>query len=126
MEPLSTGEPFYWAPEVTYSNGLFYLYYSVGNETIMHLRVATSGRPDGGFVDSGRELTQEDFAIDAHVFVDDDGSRYMFYAADFLDHSHIGTGVVVDRMLDWYTLEGRPRPVMRAQYDWQVYDPHRA
>lgn len=38
---------------------------------------------------------------------------------------HIGTGTVVDRMLDWFTLEGKPRPVTRAKYDWQVYDPHR-
>src|SRR6476620_1155990 len=40
MDPLETGEPFYWAPEVTYYNGKFYLYYSVGNEKLMTLRVA--------------------------------------------------------------------------------------
>ncbi|MBS1795573.1 MAG: glycoside hydrolase family 43 protein [Acidobacteria bacterium] len=122
MTPLDSGPPFYWAPEVVYSNGKFYLYYSAGNETLMELRVAVSERPDGGFVDSGRRLTFEDFAIDGHVFVDDDGRKYFFYATDFLDHSHIGTGTVVDRMTDLFTLEGRPRPVTRARYDWQVYD----
>lgn len=125
MEPLTCGQPYYWAPEVTYHNGTFYLYYSVGNETLMELRVAASDRPDGGFVDAGRRLTSEDFAIDAHVFMDDDGTRYLFYATDFLEHTHIGTGIVVDRMLDWYTLAGNPRPVTRAKYDWQVYDPNR-
>ncbi len=125
MSELAAPEPFYWAPEVTYWNGTFYLYYSCGNETFMQLRVATSDRPDGGFEDAGVRLTKEDFAIDAHVFFDDDGQRYLFYATDFLDHSHIGTGVVVDRMLDWFTLEGRPTPVVRAKYDWQVYDPAR-
>lgn len=118
-------EPFYWAPEVTYWNGTFYLYYSTGNEALMQLRVATSDRPDGGFTDAGVRLTKEDFAIDAHVFVDDDGQRYLFYATDFLEHSHIGTGVVVDRLVDWFTLAGEPRPVVRAKYDWQVYDPAR-
>jgi GH43 family beta-xylosidase len=126
MEPLAENHPFYWAPEVFYDNGRFYLYYSVGNETLMHLRVAVSDRPDGGFVDSGKRLTREDFAIDAHVFIDTDGSKYLFYATDFLEYSHIGTGTVVDRMLDWFTLAGSPTVVTRAKYDWQVYDPKRA
>ena len=125
MKPLVNSPPFYWAPEVTYDNGKFYLYYSVGNETLMEIRVAVSDRPDGGFVDAGRRLTREEFAIDAHVFIDDDGSKYLFYATDFLEHTHIGTGTVVDRMLDWYTLAGEPRPVTRAKYAWQVYDPNR-
>ena len=125
MPALDSDAPFYWAPEVTYDNGKFYLYYSVGNETLMHLRVAVSDRPDGGFVDAGVRLTEQDFAIDAHVFIDDDGTRYMFYATDFLEYKNIGTGTVVDRMVDWYKLAGDPHPVTRAQYDWQVYDPHR-
>jgi GH43 family beta-xylosidase len=125
MNPLETNPPFYWAPEVTYSNGKFYLYYSAGNEILMELRVAISDRPDGGFVDCEKKLTTEDFAIDAHVFTDDDGERYLFYATDFLTHSHIGTGTVVDKMIDFFTLEGKPRPVTRARYDWQIYDPNR-
>lgn len=126
MEKLDNDSPFYWAPEVVYHNGKFYLYYSVGNETLMEIRVAVSERPDGGFVDSGHRLTNEEFAIDAHVFTDDDGERYLFYATDFLAHTHIGTGTVVDKMLDFFTLEGNPRPVTRARYDWQVYHPNRA
>src|SRR5215213_2398459 len=125
MEPLAEDHPFYWAPEVFYDNGKFYLYYSVGNETIMEIRVAVSDRPDGGFIDSGHRLTDEEFAIDAHVFIDTDGSKYLFYATDFLEHSHIGTGTVVDRMIDWFTLAKSPSVVTRAKYDWQVYDPNR-
>src|SRR5918912_517933 len=101
------------------------MYYSVGNEERMQIRVAVADHPAGPFVDSGRALTAEEFAIDPHVFVDDDGARYLFYATDFLTHSHIGTGTVCDRLVDPFTLEGRPRPVTRARYDWQVYDPAR-
>lgn len=125
MQRLDNDSPFYWAPEVTYSNGKFYLYYSVGNEAQMELRVAVSERPDGGFVDAGVKLTTEEFAIDAHVFTDENGEKYLFYATDFLTHTHIGTGTVIDKMLDFFTLEGKPRPVTRAKYDWQVYDPQR-
>ena len=125
LTPIDSQPPYYWAPEVVYHNGRFYMYYSCGNETLMEIRVAVSDRPDQGFVDSGRRLTFEEFAIDAHVFTDDDGRRYMFYATDFLTHSHIGTGTVVDRMVSLFELEGNPKPVSRAAYDWQVYDPQR-
>lgn len=125
MEPLPDGPPHYWAPEVTYDNGRFLLYYSAGDEEHMHIRLAVADHPGGPFVDSGHRLTSEQFAIDAHVFTDDDGTRFMFYATDFLEHDRIGTGTVADRMLDAFTLEGLPRPITRARFDWQVYDPKR-
>ena len=125
LAALPGGHPCYWAPEVSDWNGRYYLYYSVGNEELMQIRVAVADHPAGPFVDSGRRLTREDFAIDAHVFEDDDGSRYLFYATDYLSHTHIGTGTAVDRLLDPFTLAGQPRPVTRARYDWQVYDPQR-
>lgn len=125
MEPLPGNHPCYWAPEVTVDNGRFYLYYSVGNETTMHIRVAVADHPGGPFLDSGRRLTNEPFAIDAHVFSDDNGRHYLFYATDFLDLERVGTGTVMDHLLDPLTLSGRPRPVSRARYDWQIYDPQR-
>ena len=125
MEPLPGGHTCYWAPEVTYDDGRFHLYYSVGNEERMEIRVAVADHPAGPFVDSGHRLTSEPFAIDAHVFVDDDGSRHLFYATDFLDRSHIGTGTVRDRMLDPFTLAGEPTPVTLPRYDWHVYHPNR-
>src|SRR5580765_9035057 len=67
MAPLESRPPFYWAPEVVYDNGKFYLYYSAGNEILMEIRVAVSDRPNGGFVDADARLTHEEFAIDAHV-----------------------------------------------------------
>jgi GH43 family beta-xylosidase len=126
LDLLPGDNPCYWAPEVAYLDGRFYLYYSVGDEATMHIRVAVADQPGGPFTDSGRRLTSEAFAIDGHVFIDDDGQRYFFYATDFLQHTHIGTGTVVDRLLDPLRLAGRPQPVSRARYDWQVYDPQRA
>jgi GH43 family beta-xylosidase len=125
MEPLNDHATCYWAPEVTYENGLFLMYYSVGNETTMQIRVAIAEHPAGPFVDAGVAMTKEVFAIDPHIFKDDDGRRYLFYATDFLEHTYIGTGTVCDRMLDAFTLAGEPRPVTRARFDWQVYDPKR-
>jgi arabinan endo-1,5-alpha-L-arabinosidase len=127
MEPLPGGHTCYWAPEVTYEDdGSFLMYYSVGNEEHMVIRVARAEQPGGPFTDVGVELTSELFAIDAHVFKDEDGSRYLFFATDFLSHTHIGTGTVVARMKDPFSLGGDAVPVTRARYDWQVYDPNRA
>jgi GH43 family beta-xylosidase len=126
LEPLPGDHPCYWAPEVAYDNGRFYLYYSVGNEETMEIRVAVADTPAGPFADSGRRLTSELFAIDAHVFTDPrDGTRWLFYATDFLEHSHIGTGTVRDRLLDPVTLAGDPRPVALPAHDWHVYHPNR-
>jgi GH43 family beta-xylosidase len=125
MEPLPGDHPCYWAPEVAFFEDRFYLYYSVGNEERMEIRVAMADHPGGPFVDSGRRLTSEPFAIDPHVFTDEDGSRWLFYAADFLERDHIGTGTVRDRLVDPFTLEGNPRPVALPRHDWHVYHPNR-
>jgi len=125
MEPLPGNFPCYWAPEVAYFAGRFYLYYSAGNEERMAIRVAVADHPAGPFVDAGRRLTSEPFAIDAHVYTHVDDSRWLFYATDFLDHSHVGTGTVRDRLLDPFTLEGNPLPVARPRHDWHVYHPNR-
>jgi len=126
MDPLPGEGPNYWAPEVSYLEGVFYLYYAVGDEEQMHLRVATAEHPAGPFQDRGIRLTAQPFAIDPHVLNAGDGQRYLFYATDFLDHDRIGTGTVMDRLLDPFHLEGKPRPVTLAKYDWQVFDPARA
>lgn len=121
----------YWAPEVAFSDGVFYMYYSADGVAGQdhQLRVATSAAPTGPFVDTGRVLAPNTpFSIDAHPFRDADGTWYLFYARDFLtlDGDHrIGTGIVVDRMHDMMTLAGKPRVVVRPHSDWQLFEPQR-
>jgi GH43 family beta-xylosidase len=126
--PLPGAVAAYWAPEVAYHNGTFYMYYSAGGpEGEGHqLRVATAEHPVGPFRDSGRILTPNDpFTIDAHPFRDDDGTWYLFYCHDFLEGERVGTGIIVDRMLDMMTLAGEPRTVVRPFADWNVYQRQR-
>lgn len=127
LDPLPGDLPHYWAPEVSLIGGRFYMYYSAGVELEdMAVRVAVADLPAGPFRDAGVRLTNEPFAIDAHVFRDVDGARYLFYATDYLEHSHVGTGTAVDRLTSPLALAGESRPVTRARHDWQVYDPERA
>jgi beta-xylosidase len=129
LEPLpEAAEANYWAPEVAAEGGRFFMYYSVGRTDKEHrVRVAVADAPAGPFRDQGTVLTPRDsFAIDPHPFRDDDGQWYLFYAHDVLEGERVGTTVAVDRMASMTALEGRPRTLLRASGDWQVYERGRA
>jgi beta-xylosidase len=118
----------FWAPEVAYHNGTFYLYYSVGHEDKNHqLRVASSLDPLGPYKDLGVTLVAPEscpFAIDPHPFCDDDGQWYLFYARDFLDtegNVRAGTALMVDRLITMTQLAGEGQVVLRARSDWQRF-----
>jgi GH43 family beta-xylosidase len=113
----------YWAPEVAFADGRWFMYYSAGEGDRGHLlRVAVAAAAEGPFRDQGIVLTPDErFAIDPHPFRDEDGQWYLYYAHDVLDGERVGTTVAVDRMLDMTRLEGRPRTLLRASDDWQVY-----
>ncbi|MBI3279806.1 MAG: family 43 glycosylhydrolase [Acidobacteria bacterium] len=115
----------YWAPEIAFAEGRFWLYYSVGRgDKAHHLRVALSERPEGPYRDCGVTLTDPftcPFAIDASPFQDADGCWYLFYARDFLDSERPGTALVVDRLAQMTRLAGEQQVVARARYDWQRF-----
>jgi beta-xylosidase len=113
----------YWAPEVAEAEGRFFMYYSCGVGDKGHrIRVAVADAPEGPFRDQGVVLTPDErFAIDPHPFRDADGQWCLFYAHDVLEGERIGTTVAVDRMLDMTRLEGRPRTLLHASDDWQLF-----
>ena len=119
----------FWAPEVAYHEGTFYLYYHAsGNGQGFRIRVATSQTPTGPYVDTGTRMTDvavNPFAIDSTTFCDDDGQWYLFYATDFLDadtDTFRGTALVCDRLQSMTELAGQPQVVMRAHWPWQIYE----
>ena len=113
----------HWAPEVAFSDGRFYMYFSAGVDDRDHkLRVAVADAPQGPFRYHGRVLTPHElFAIDASPFRDDDGSWYIFYARDVLEGERVGTSLAVDRLVDMESLAGQPVPVLAASSDWQIF-----
>jgi beta-xylosidase len=123
----------FWAPEVAFRDGRFFLYYSVGFGDAKHqLRVATSELPLGPYQDFGRAVidpAQCPFAIDAHPFCDEDGRWYLFYARDFLDNGNgvrPGTALVVAPLRSMTEVEAEERVVLRATRDWQRFEANRA
>lgn len=123
----------FWAPEVAYDAGTFYLYYAMGGkeEEKFELRVATSRRPEGPYKDAGVKLLDCEnnrFTIDAHPFKDDDGRWYLFYARNFPNTeggAHPGTAIVVDRLVRMTKLAGECKVVLRARYPWTLYEANR-
>jgi beta-xylosidase len=69
-----TSEPGAWAPDVFHDphDRKFYLYYTVNRR----IGVAAADRPDGTFQDMG---TLVNGAIDAHMFLDENGRYYLYF-----------------------------------------------
>lgn len=76
----------FWAPEVTEYKGKYYMYYTAGWRKNDSLRIglAISNSPLGPFVDAfDRPLFDFGYAaIDAHVFIDEDDRKYLYYSKD--------------------------------------------
>ena len=127
------GDPYYlyWAPEVTMYNGQFLMYYAVhmNEEFVASIRVAVADSPEGPFIDSGRDLTsaQTPWAIDPHVFRDQDGQWFLYMTIEYLDPAKgmVGSGNAVDRLLDPFTLEGNLTRVTPPSQAWQLYEAQR-
>jgi alpha-N-acetylglucosaminidase len=104
-----------WAPDVFHDcrgSGKFFLYYTVNRPGGgKQVGVAAADEPLGPFGDRGNLA---DFAIDAHLFQDDDGCLYLYY----VDLVH-GFKIVVQPMADPLTKKDIPRVVIRPTEPWE-------
>jgi arabinan endo-1,5-alpha-L-arabinosidase len=114
----------FWAPEVVFDDGRYWMFYSVGHGIAgHHIRVASCTSPLGPFVDEGVNLTpDESFAIDAHPFHGLDGSWYLFFARDVLDSPTRGTHLAVVRLATMTSTEGEVRSVLSPYAPWQIFE----
>lgn len=120
----------YWAPEVTEYNGKFYLYYAVHvTEFVGGIRVAVADHPAGPFIDSGYDITGPltAWAIDPHVFRDQDGQRYLYMTVEYREGNEgfVGSGNAVDRLIDPFTLSGHLTRVTPPRHAWQLFERQR-
>jgi len=80
----------YWAPEIHKYGDQWVMLYSAqeGADYDLRLGIAFAKSPLGNFYDPLRKpLLDTDYcAIDAHLFVDDDGTPYLFYVRDNYDN----------------------------------------
>ncbi|GAB3425386.1 family 43 glycosylhydrolase [Flindersiella endophytica] len=78
----------YWAPDVRYVDGEYYMYYSAPGSTALDAAIglATAPTPAGPWTDIGRPVVNfvadsEVMEIDPMMFVDDDGTKYLYYGS---------------------------------------------
>jgi beta-xylosidase len=82
-EPPAWTSDDFWAPELFFKNGTFYVYYTTKrrDNRIACIGVATTTDIRKGFTDHGILIEWGEEAIDAFVFQDDDGKLYISWKA---------------------------------------------
>ena len=70
------GERWFWAPEVYRIGDLYYMFFSVEE----HMAIATSHSPLGPFTQQEKDVLADFKAIDHSLFVDEDGTHYLYFA----------------------------------------------
>ncbi|QGQ94522.1 arabinan endo-1,5-alpha-L-arabinosidase [Paenibacillus psychroresistens] len=76
-----------WAPDISFDNGSYYLYYSLSDwgDSNPAIGVAISANPAGPFEDKGKlfDSTQVSVrnSIDPMLFVDEDGTKYLIWGS---------------------------------------------
>ena len=109
------GEKWFWAPEVTYYKGKFYMVYSSEE----HPAIAVSDSPLGPFKMENKKWLREDKSIDGHLFIDDDGTVYLYYV-----RLHNGNKIYVAKMKDDLSAieEEYDQLLIEASEDWETKD----
>lgn len=79
----SWADYYFWAPEISYDNGKYYVYYAAhkrgGN---LCVAVASADKPEGPYTDHGPLMCQEAGSIDAWPMRDNDGKLYLVWKED--------------------------------------------
>ena len=120
------GQECFWAPSVIEIDGTYYMYCSFeffgdtpdkGNHR-QTMHVSSSKSPLGPF-ENPKQLLHP-FSIDSHVVKNENG-LFIFYSTNIFDVQRPGTIIVVDRLLDPVTPEGKPVPVVLPSIDEEVF-----
>jgi beta-xylosidase len=115
----------FWAPEVTFYRGQFYLTYSGlvrgSKPDRLLLALAVSDTPAGPYRDLHTPWFDPGYStIDGHIFVDDDGTPYLYFSRNGAQEGYsfgINYGVRLER--DLSQLVGEPVKLTEASQPWE-------
>lgn len=124
----SWGGSDFWAPEVVFHDGKYFMHYSARWRENQSLRmgVAISDSPAGPFVDVfNRPMFDFGYAaIDGHVFFDEDGRKYFYYSRDCSENivegrheSHLYAAELNDDLLSFKT---EPIRITKPEQAWET------
>lgn len=119
------GKGNFWAPEVKYFHGSFYMTYSaVGENDKMKIRIARSENPLGPFINWSAPFNNNDqFSyIDADLYLDAD-TAWLFYVKDCSENIVAGkhvSQIYVSRMkTDLKELDGSSKLILTPDQGWE-------
>lgn len=113
----------FWAPEVKLYRGRFYMTYSGRDRKTGRLltALAVGDRPEGPYEDLHAPWFDAGYsAIDAHIFVDEDGQPYLFFSRNWMEKGY-SFGIIYGARLrpDLAGLADDPVLLMQADQEWE-------
>lgn len=118
-------EAAFWAPEVKYYQGKFYMTYSGrvrdSNPGKLLMGLAVSDTPEGPYRDLHAPWFDLGYStIDGHIFVDDDGTPYVFFSRNGVQDGYsYGMNYAVQLERDLSKPVGEPVKVGEASQLWE-------
>lgn len=114
----------FWAPEVKFYNGKFYLTYSCYNpqKKILETCLAVSEKPEGPFKDLYTPWLDLGYSvIDGDIFVDDDNTPYLYFSKNETISDSIGTGnlYVIRMKKDFSGTDSEPVFISGTTQKWE-------
>ena len=115
----------FWAPEVIHYQDKFYMIYSARDiDNHLKIALASSKSPLGPFINVKAPLFDRDMSfIDGDIFVDDNGTPYLYYVKDcsenIINGSHVSQIFVQEMSKDLLTLKGQPTLVTTPDQSWE-------
>ena len=119
-QPSWTSDSF-WAPELCYHNGTFYVYYTAKRkgDRVSCIGVATTSDLRKGFTDRGIIIDWEKEAIDGFVFKDTDQKRYICWKAYGLNKERPIEILASELSADGLSLVGEHFSLTRYDEGWK-------
>ncbi len=111
------GDKWFWAPEIAYRNGKFYMVYTA-NE---HVGIAVADKPEGPFTQEEKRWISDDFIIDGHFFFDTDGSAYLYYVRLIYETGNTIFGARLKENLTEVDFSTE-KQLIKAEADWETID----
>jgi beta-xylosidase len=111
----------FWAPELSYNNGTYFVYYAAKRkgDMVSCIGVATTRDPHKGFTDHGIIVDWGKEAIDPFVFKDDDGKLYITWKAFGLNQDRPSEILASELSPDGLSLVGKEFSLTRYDEGWK-------
>ncbi|MHB1686748.1 MAG: family 43 glycosylhydrolase [Ignavibacteriaceae bacterium] len=119
------GKGDFWAPDVKYYNGSFFMFYSArASDGHLEIALAKADNPLGPFINIIAPFIHDTLSyIDPDLFIDDDGTPYLYYVKDLSENIingiHMSQIYVQQLSKDLHYTINSPKLALQPSQDWE-------